>query len=66
MTPTQIKEARLTLRLTQKQMALMLGYGAKARISELESGARNPSETVLRLMRAYLDGYRTDDWPHQA
>lgn len=65
MTPTELREARQALRLTQTQAARLLGYAAKQRISELESGTRHPSETVLRLLRAYLDGYRPNDWPQK-
>lgn len=32
-------------------------------ISEIESGTRQPGARVVRLMRAYLAGYRPDDWP---
>ena len=63
MTPEQIKQARHTLGLTGEQSARLLGYGGKARISEIEAGARNPSAAVLRLLQAYLDGYRPADWP---
>lgn len=63
MTPQEIKSGRETLDLTQTQMAKMLGYGAPARISEIETGRRIPSDTTIRLMRAYLDGYRPLDWP---
>ena len=66
MTPTELKQARKTLGLTPQQMADMLGYGAKTRISEIENGKANPSAAVIRLMRAYVDGYRPSDWPHLA
>lgn len=61
-----IYESRKALGLTQEQAAKMLGYGAKSRISEVETGARNASESVLRLLRAYIDGYRPADWPRQS
>jgi transcriptional regulator with XRE-family HTH domain len=63
MTPEAFKEARLTLRLNQSQAAVLLGYGNAVRISEIEAGRRNPSASVVRLLRAYLAGYRPDDWP---
>lgn len=68
MTPTEIREARTTLGLTGAQMGAVLGYGegARMRVSELERGVRQPSESVVRLLRAYLDGYRPDDWPVRA
>jgi len=63
MTPEAFKEARLTLRLNQSQAAVLLGYGNAVRISETEAGPRNPSASVVRPLRAYLAGYRPDDWP---
>ena len=63
MTPVEIKQARQTLGLDQVQMAQVLGYGNKARVSEIENGLRFPNESVIRLLRAYLDGYRPADWP---
>lgn len=63
MTPEQFREARKYLGLTQAQAAAMLGYGAAPRISEIERGVERPSDTVCRLLRAYLDGYRPGDWP---
>jgi len=63
MTPAQFKEAREKLGLTQTQAANMLGYGAYTRISEIESGKRPIMPHVVRLMGAYLAGYRPDDWP---
>ena len=63
MTPATIKQARQSLGLTQSQLAPLLGYADKTRISELERGTRQPSESVMRLLQAYLDGYRPADWP---
>lgn len=63
MTPAEIKQARQSLGLTQAQLAAALGYGAAVRVSELERGARTASATTVRLLRAYIDGYRPDDWP---
>jgi transcriptional regulator with XRE-family HTH domain len=63
MTPAEIKAARLSLGLNQLQAAKMLGYSASARVSEIERGARNAGESVVRLLRAYLEGYRPPDWP---
>lgn len=66
MTPAELKQARKTLGLTPQQMADMLGYGAKTRISEIENGKANPSAAVIRLLHAYVAGYRPSDWPHLA
>jgi transcriptional regulator with XRE-family HTH domain len=63
MTPAEFKQARLTLGLTQSQAARVLGYGAASRISEVERGVRGITDTVSRLVQAYIDGYRPSDWP---
>jgi transcriptional regulator with XRE-family HTH domain len=63
MTPAAIREARKTLGLTQSQFADLIGYNDKAAVSALEAGTRNPSATVILLIRAYLAGYRPPDWP---
>ena len=63
MTPAQFKQARQSLGLDPVQAARLLGYGSRSRISEIENGRRNPSEAVVMLLRAYLAGYRPDDWP---
>lgn len=61
--PSDIAAAREYLGLTQKQMTPLLGYSDTPRISEIETGARNPSGAVVLLLRAYLAGYRPMDWP---
>jgi transcriptional regulator with XRE-family HTH domain len=63
MTPLEILRARLTLGLTQAELAPLLGYSDVARVSELERGARKPGAAVVRLLHAYLDGYRPENWP---
>lgn len=63
MNSEELKQARIDLSLTQSQMAKLLGYGAVARVSEIENGARDPGVSVVRLLQAYLEGYRPDDWP---
>ena len=63
MTPTELKQARSDLGLTQAQMAPLLGYGHTMRVSELERGTRQPGQSVVLLIAAYLRGYRPDDWP---
>lgn len=62
LTGAQIKAARKQLSLTQEQLAIIMGYGDKMRISELERGIRKPSPAAERLLTAYLDGYRPSDW----
>jgi DNA-binding transcriptional regulator YiaG len=62
--PTRtIREARRQLGLTQFQLAAVMGLRGPQTVSEWERGARTPSETAVRLLRAYLDGYRPADWP---
>jgi transcriptional regulator with XRE-family HTH domain len=63
MTAAEILRARLTLGLTQAQLAPLLGYSDVARVSELERGVRQPGAAVVRLLHAYLDGYRPENWP---
>lgn len=59
----KITDAINRLGLTQAQLAPLLGYGAASRVSEIANGKRTPGASVVRLLRAYLDGYRPDDWP---
>ena len=67
MTPVKIKKARLRLGLTVSQMAAMLETDAQTiRRMEMSSEAstfREPAARMERLIRAYLDGHRPDDWP---
>lgn len=67
MTPEQIKAARAALGLTQSQLAAMLDTdGQTVRRMEMPEGARThrkPAVRMVRLLQAYLDGYRPPDWP---
>lgn len=66
MADLNIKEARLTLGLTQSQMGEMLGYkGPHTRqmVYDIETGKKPLMPCQERLLRAYLDGYRPKDWP---
>lgn len=65
MTPTEFREARRKLGLSQSQLAAVLGYSGGLRVSLVERGERNAGAAVVRLMRAYLDGYRPEDWPRE-
>jgi ribosome-binding protein aMBF1 (putative translation factor) len=68
MTPAEFKEARHSLGLSVSQMAHMLGI-QPLHIRRMETEPIHPTThrpvrpTVERLMRAYLAGYRPDDWP---
>ena len=67
MTPVQIKKARRDLGLTVTQMGELLdtdaqtvrrmGYDAN------KSTSRTPAVRMVRLIHAYLAGYRPPDWP---
>ena len=63
MTPAEFKQARSNLGLNQSQLAALLGYGTYSRISELENGRTPITGQCVRLVQAYLDGYRPNDWP---
>lgn len=67
MTPSEIRRAREELGLTQAQLAAMLETDAQTvRRMELapdKSTHRAPAGRMVRLLRAYLSGYRPDDWP---
>ena len=62
MTGTEFKVARHKLGLTGHQLAVLMGYGDRTRVYEVEARDAVPPQTA-RLMRAYLDGYRPPDWP---
>lgn len=70
MTPAQIKEARHALGLSVVQLAAMLETDAQSvrrmELREDASTARTPAVRMVRLIRAYLDGYRPSDWPIDA
>lgn len=62
MKPDEIREARVTLGLTQVEMARVMGVDVMT-ISRWEVGGRNPQRLAVRLIEAYLRGDRPDDWP---
>ena len=66
MTPQEFKEARYKLGISLAQMAPMLGYDgahASTQIRKMETGDRTIRDAQARLVQAYLDGYRPNDWP---
>lgn len=65
MTPAEFKEARKTLGLTAAELARIMGYGDRSRVFNIESGNAVPPQ-AMRLMQAYVDGYRPDDWLNPA
>ncbi len=50
-TKEEIKRIRIQAGMTQKQLAEYLGLGFPVRISEYESGRRNPSQSVIKLLK---------------
>lgn len=63
------KEARKALGLTQAQAAQMMEVDASV-IRRMEApvgraSRREPAVRMVRLMNAYLDGWRPSDWPDQ-
>ncbi|AZB63135.1 helix-turn-helix domain-containing protein [Cereibacter sphaeroides] len=62
MTPAEFREARQTLGLTQAGLAALVGRQAR-NIRQWEAGDRAIDDAAVRLVRAYLDGYRPSDWP---
>ena len=67
MTPNEIKEARQSLSLTVPQLAALLETDPQTirrmEQSETANTFRSPAPRMARLIRAYLSGYRPDDWP---
>ena len=67
MTHEQIKTARYALGLTQSQLGLTLDTdGQSIRRMEMHpeaSTSRLPAPRMVRLIEAYLNGYRPSDWP---
>ena len=66
-TPEKIKTSIKSLRLNQTLAALMLGISREQMHRLTNRGndgkpRRTPNLTVQRLLKAYLDGYRPDDW----
>ena len=67
-TPDEIKQAQRKLGLSDIVFAPMLGCSVVQlrRLKVKKPGAasaRTITPATARLLRAYLDGYRPDDWP---
>jgi transcriptional regulator with XRE-family HTH domain len=67
MTPDQIRKARISLKLTQQQMADMLDTDRQS-ITRMEmqpdaATHRGMPARAERLIKAYISGYRPEDWP---
>ena len=63
----EIKLARQALGLSLSEMAEMLDTDPtttrRLEMAPHNSTARQPAPRMLRLIQAYLDGYRPTDWP---
>lgn len=64
----EFRTIRLTMGLTQKQLAKLLGYANKTTVGQFEVDPMSPSSRPIpplleRLMRAYEEGYRPKGWP---
>lgn len=55
MTPTQIRELRLSLGMTQQDLAEYLGLKYKSQVTKLEGGHTQPSGPILRLLAMLRD-----------
>ncbi|WP_333846924.1 hypothetical protein [Phaeobacter italicus] len=68
MTPEQIEQARVKLGLTVEQLGTMLDIETKRTMQKHLTSPecvsyKPPSARMVRLINAYLSGYRPDDWP---
>jgi len=59
------KTTRLSLGLTQLEIAPLLGCDGQRMVSLIEQGELTPSASMYRLLNAYADGYRPADWPEE-
>lgn len=70
MTPAELKQARQSLGLSSSQLAALLDTDPQTirrmEQSETANTFRTPAPRMVRLIRAYLDGYRPRDWPGSA
>ena len=69
MSPEEFKSIRLSLGLSQPQLARLLGYASsRFHLAAFEATGRRHREVppmLERLMRAYAAGYRPPDWPEK-
>ena len=70
MTPAEIQEARQSLGLSRAELATLLDLQRAQAVQRMEmtptaSTHRPPPPRVARLIKAYLAGYRPDDWPQK-
>lgn len=58
MTADEVRAARKALALNQKDFASLLGVNRAMTVSQWETGAKPVTETMSKLIQAYLDGWR--------
>lgn len=67
MTPAEIKQARQSLGLSVADLARMLDTDPQTvrRMEQTEDARtfRRPAPRMVRLIEAYISGYRPADWP---
>ena len=67
MTPFEIKQARHAMGLSVADLARLLDTDAQTvrRMEQSESAStfRRPAPRMVRLVQAYMMGYRPPDWP---
>jgi len=61
--PQAVRDCRKKLGLTQREFSRLLGYSHYNRISAIENGKEPISKAAVRLIEAYMAGYRPKDWP---
>lgn len=70
MTHKEIKAARKALGLSLSEFAEMLDTDAtttrRLEMDPSHNTARAPAPRMVRLICAYLEGYRPVDWPHNS
>lgn len=69
MTPAEIKHSRHRLGLSCEQLSKLLDTDPQTirRMEQREEAStfRKPAPRMVRLIRAYLEGYRPNDWPQK-
>lgn len=65
MTGSQLAHARKTLGLSQTELGTVLGFSGDPRrtVTRYETGEAPIPGVVVQLVRAYLWGYRPQNWP---
>jgi DNA-binding transcriptional regulator YiaG len=62
MTPAEVTAAREALGLSRAQLAPLVGRKVR-NVQQWERGDRTIDPAAVRLLRAYMEGYRPQDWP---